>query len=81
MSDLQFQNDLEKLIAILPDKVREHITFESMTDVIEIVFGNKTVNCAQNDEKSKKFIVYLKKYLKNLILMMLMLSQFMRFIN
>ena len=37
MNKLQFQNDLEKLIEILPDKVRKHITFEGMSDVIEIV--------------------------------------------
>lgn len=37
MTDLQFQNDLEKLIAILPEKVRKHITSDSMEDVIEIV--------------------------------------------
>ena len=37
MSNLQFQNDLEKLIAILPEKVRKHITFDNMVDVIEIV--------------------------------------------
>ena len=37
MKNLQFQNDLEKLIAILPEKVRKHITYESMEDVIEIV--------------------------------------------
>ena len=37
MSNLQFQNDLEKLIAILPEKIRSHITYESMSDVIEIV--------------------------------------------
>ena len=37
MTDLQFQNDLEKLIAILPEKVRKYITYESLQDVIEIV--------------------------------------------
>lgn len=37
MSNIQFQNDLEKLIEILPEKVRKHITYESMADVIEIV--------------------------------------------
>ena len=37
MSNLQFQNDLEKLIEILPEKVRKHITFEGMSDVIEVV--------------------------------------------
>lgn len=37
MSNIQFENDLEKLIAILPEKIRGHITHESMADVIEIV--------------------------------------------
>jgi len=37
MSNLQFQNDLEKLIEILPEKIRNHITYECMSDVIEIV--------------------------------------------
>lgn len=37
MSNLQFQNDLEKLIEILPEKIRKHITYENMSDVIEIV--------------------------------------------
>ncbi len=37
MTDIKFQNDLEKLIEILPEKVRKHITYEAMNDVIEIV--------------------------------------------
>ena len=37
MKNLQFQNDLEKLIEILPEKVRSHINYENMEDVIEIV--------------------------------------------
>ena len=37
MSNLQFQNDLEKLTEILPDKIRQHISYENMQDVIEIV--------------------------------------------
>ena len=37
MTNLQFQNDLEKLIVILPEKVRKHITYDSVADVIEIV--------------------------------------------
>ena len=37
MSNLQFQNDLDKLVEILPDKIRQHITYEKMEDVIEIV--------------------------------------------
>ena len=37
MSNLQFQNDLEKLTEILPDRIRQHISYENMQDVIEIV--------------------------------------------
>lgn len=37
MSNLQFQNDLDKLVEILPDRIRQHITYEKMEDVIEIV--------------------------------------------
>ena len=37
MSNLQFQNDLNKLLEILPDKVRQQISYERMNDVIEIV--------------------------------------------
>lgn len=37
MSSLQFQNDLDKLTQVLPDKVRQYISYEKMEDVIEIV--------------------------------------------
>lgn len=37
MSNLQFQNDLGRLIEILPERVRKHINYEQMEDVIEIV--------------------------------------------
>lgn len=37
MSNLQFQNDLDRLIEILPEKVRKHICYGQMDDVIEIV--------------------------------------------
>lgn len=37
MSNLQFQNDLDRLIEILPEKVRRHINYGQMNDVIEIV--------------------------------------------
>lgn len=37
MSNLQFHNDLDRLLEILPDKVRKQITYEQMEDVIEIV--------------------------------------------
>ena len=37
MSNLQFQNDLDKLVEILPEKIRKHIDYPTMDDVIEIV--------------------------------------------
>lgn len=37
MSNLQFQNDLDRLVAVLPDKVKRFINYEQMEDVIEIV--------------------------------------------
>ena len=37
MSNLQFQNDLEKLVEILPQTIRQHLSYEKMEDVIEIV--------------------------------------------
>lgn len=37
MSNLQFQNDLDRLVEILPERIRRHITYASMDDVIEIV--------------------------------------------
>lgn len=37
MSNLQFQNDLDKLVEILPDRIKQHIFYERMEDVIEIV--------------------------------------------
>ncbi len=37
MTNIQFQNDLDKLASVLPDKVRRHINYEKMEDVIEIV--------------------------------------------
>lgn len=37
MNDVQFHSDLDRLIEILPDKVKRHITYENMDDVIEIV--------------------------------------------
>lgn len=36
-TNLQFQSDLDKLVAILPQKVRTHLDYEKMNDVIEIV--------------------------------------------
>lgn len=37
MNNLQLQNDLEKLLAIMPDKVTSNVSIESLEDVIEIV--------------------------------------------
>ena len=37
MNDVQFHSDLDRLIEILPPKVKKHITYENMNDVIEIV--------------------------------------------
>lgn len=37
MSKVQFHSDLDRLIEILPPKVKRHITYENMDDVIEIV--------------------------------------------
>ncbi len=37
MSNLQFHNDLDRLLDILPEKVRRQVTYEKMEDVIEIV--------------------------------------------
>ncbi len=37
MNKVQFHSDLDRLIEILPDKVRKHINYDNMEDVIEIV--------------------------------------------
>jgi len=37
MNDVQFHSDLDRLIEILPQKVKRHITYDNMNDVIEIV--------------------------------------------
>src|SRR5574344_2216737 len=37
MNNLQLQNDLEKLLAIMPDKVTRYVPLESLEDAIEIV--------------------------------------------
>ncbi len=37
MSNLQFQNDLDRLVEILPPRIKQHISYEEMEDVIEIV--------------------------------------------
>ena len=37
MSNLQFQNDLDKLVEVLPEKIRKCISYERMDDAIEIV--------------------------------------------
>ena len=37
MNNLQFQNDLERLLEVLPDKIRSQVSYSQMEDVIEIV--------------------------------------------
>ena len=37
MSNIQFQNDLEKLVEILPERIREQLDYPTMEDAIEIV--------------------------------------------
>lgn len=37
MSSIQFQNDLERLIAIMPQKVVSNLSYDKLDDVIEIV--------------------------------------------
>lgn len=37
MNEVQFHSDLDRLIEILPPRVRQHINYENMSDVIEIV--------------------------------------------
>ncbi len=37
MSNLQFQNDIEKLVEVLPQKIKQGISYASMDDAIEIV--------------------------------------------
>ncbi|MCM1264781.1 MAG: hypothetical protein NC200_01160 [Candidatus Gastranaerophilales bacterium] len=37
MNNLQFQNDLDRLLAVLPDKIRSQVSYSQMEDVIEIV--------------------------------------------
>ncbi len=37
MSNLEFQNDLDRLTEVLPEKVKKYISYEKMEDVIEIV--------------------------------------------
>lgn len=37
MSNIQFQNDLDKLVEILPERIREQLNYPTMEDAIEIV--------------------------------------------
>ncbi|MBQ8459956.1 AAA family ATPase [bacterium] len=37
MSNIQFQNDLEKLVEILPDRIKSQLNYPQMEDAIEIV--------------------------------------------
>ena len=69
MSNLQFQNDLERLLAIMPQKVVENLSYENLADVIEIVLDIGRVpeirhsggrieklNCAEVNDEDIKFI-------------------------
>ena len=69
MSNLQFQNDLERLLAIMPQKVVENLSYENLADVIEIVLDIGRVpeirhsggrieklNCSEVNDEDIKFI-------------------------
>ena len=52
MSTLQFQNDLNKLLEVLPPKVRQHVDYDHMEDVIEIVLDiGRTPEIRHSDGK------------------------------
>lgn len=52
MSNLQFQNDLNKLLEVLPLKVRQHVDYDHMEDVIEIVLDiGRTPEIRHSDGK------------------------------
>ena len=52
MSNLQFQNDLNKLLEVLPPKVRQHVDYNHMEDVIEIVLDiGRTPEIRHSDGK------------------------------
>ncbi len=52
MSNLQFQNDLNKLLEVLPPKVRQHVEYDHMEDVIEIVLDiGRTPEIRHSDGK------------------------------
>lgn len=52
MSNLQFQNDLNKLLEVLPQKVRQHVDYDHMEDVIEIVLDiGRTPEIRHSDGK------------------------------
>ena len=62
MSNLQFQNDLDKLVEILPDRIRRCISYEQMDDAIEIVLDLGRVPEIRHSDGS---IVYLQTDLVN----------------
>ena len=37
MNDIQFQNDLDRLIEVLPPKITKLLNHEALNDVIELV--------------------------------------------
>lgn len=52
MNDVQFHSDLDRLIEILPTKVKRHINYENMKDVIEIVLDiNRLPEVRHSDGK------------------------------
>lgn len=52
MNDAQFHSDLDRLIEILPPKVKNHIKYENMKDVIEIVLDiNRLAEVRHSDGK------------------------------
>ncbi len=70
MNEIQFHNDLDKMLAIMPDKIVHNVTHEQFEDVIEIVLdigripeirhsGGKIerIGCSEIDEDDINFII------------------------
>ena len=85
MSNLQFQNDLERLIAIMPPKVVSNLSYEKLDDVIEIVLdigrvpevrhaGGK-IEKLQCDVVNDEDIKFITSHLKNLHTITVQVSQ------
>ena len=58
MSNLQLQNDLERLISIMPPKIVSALNVDGLQDVIEIVLD---IIGVFNVKMNVKFLVYLDK--------------------